>query len=91
VRDEIYEKMIYNRAGHISSASLPNMALRTLTLNGFSKNYTMTGWRIESVAAPATLIVALLRIRQYVTICPTTSNRPGKHQNSNDATAAGYP
>lgn len=72
VSDEIYEKMIYNGAEHISIASLPGMARRTLTLNGFSKNYAMTGWRIGYVAAPAALIAALLRIRQYITVCPTT-------------------
>ena len=70
--DEIYEKMVYNGAEHISIASLPGMATRTLTLNGFSKNYSMTGWRIGYVAAPSNLISAMLRIRQYVTVCPTT-------------------
>lgn len=70
--DEIYEKMVYNGAEHFSIASLPGMVSRTLTLNGFSKNYSMTGWRIGYVAAPSTLIGAMLRIRQYVTVCPTT-------------------
>ncbi len=70
--DEIYEKMVYNGAEHISIASLPGMASRTLTLNGFSKNYSMTGWRIGYVAAPSTIIGAMVRIRQYVTVCPTT-------------------
>ncbi|MBU8848953.1 MAG: pyridoxal phosphate-dependent aminotransferase [Desulfobacterales bacterium] len=70
--DEIYEKMVYNGAEHISMASLPGMASRTLTLNGFSKNYSMTGWRIGYVAAPSNLIGAMLRIRQYVTVCPTS-------------------
>ncbi len=70
--DEIYEKMVYNGAEHFSIASLPGMVSRTLTLNGFSKNYSMTGWRIGYVAAPSNLIGAMLRIRQYVTVCPTT-------------------
>jgi aspartate/methionine/tyrosine aminotransferase len=70
--DEIYEKLVYGGAEHVSIASLPGMASRTLTLNGFSKNYAMTGWRIGYVAAPTTIIGALVRIRQYVTVCPTT-------------------
>ena len=70
--DEIYEKMVYNGAEHLSIASFPGMVTRTLTLNGFSKNYSMTGWRIGYVAAPSILIGAMLRIRQYVTVCPTT-------------------
>lgn len=70
--DEIYEKMVYNGAENSSIASLPGMVFRTLTLNGFSKNFSMTGWRIGYVAAPSTLIGAMLRIRQYVTVCPNT-------------------
>lgn len=77
--DEIYEKMIYQGAKHISMASLPGMHSRTLTLNGFSKNYSMTGWRIGYVAAPETLIGAMLRIRQHVTVCPTTFAQWGAH------------
>jgi len=72
VSDEIYEKMVYEGAEHISIGSLPDMAPRTVTLNGFSKNYSMTGWRIGYVAAPPEMIGAMLRIRQYITVCPTT-------------------
>ena len=52
VADEIYEKMIYDGAEHISIAALPGMKERTLTMNGFSKSYSMTGWRLGYVAAP---------------------------------------
>lgn len=69
--DEIYEKMIYGDAEHISMATLPGMFDRTLTLNGFSKNYAMTGWRIGYIAAPGKLTGALLKVRQYITVCPT--------------------
>ena len=51
ISDEIYEKIIYDGVKHYSIASLPGMAERTLTLNGFSKAYSMTGWRVGYVAA----------------------------------------
>ncbi len=70
--DEIYEKMVYGDAEHISMAALPGMFHRTLTLNGFSKNYAMTGWRIGYIAAPEALTGALLKVRQYITVCPTS-------------------
>ncbi len=72
VSDEVYEKMIYDGAEHVSIASLPGMKPRTLTLNGFSKSYSMTGWRLGYIAAPEEMTGALLRIRQYVTVCPTS-------------------
>ena len=52
IADEIYEKLIFDGV-HISIAALPNMAGRTLTINGFSKAYAMTGWRLGWLAAPA--------------------------------------
>jgi len=52
IADEIYEKLIFDGV-HISIATLPNMAERTLTINGFSKAYAMTGWRLGWLAAPA--------------------------------------
>ncbi len=69
IADEIYEKLIYDQREHISIASLPNMRSRTLTLNGFSKNYAMTGWRLGYVAADASLIQALVRIHQNSVVC----------------------
>ena len=51
ISDEIYERLIYDDEKHISIASLPNMKERTITFNGFSKAYSMTGWRIGYVAA----------------------------------------
>ncbi len=55
ITDEIYEKLIFDGT-HISLASLPNMAERTLTINGFSKAYAMTGWRLGWLAAPAQIM-----------------------------------
>ena len=70
--DEIYEKMIYENNRHISIAGLPGMRERTITLNGFSKNYAMTGWRLGYAASSSQVISAMVRIHQYATVCPVT-------------------
>ncbi len=69
VADEIYEKLIYDQLEHISIAALPGMRSRTITLNGFSKSYAMTGWRIGYVAADRPITHALIRIHQYSVVC----------------------
>lgn len=69
VSDEIYEKLVYGDAKHISIASLPGMKGRTITLNGFSKCYSMTGWRLGYVAAPVEFIKAMVRVHQYINTC----------------------
>jgi aminotransferase len=68
--DEIYEKIIYDDAKHISIGSLPNMEDRTITVNGFSKAYAMTGWRIGYVAAEKGLSATLRKLHYYATLCP---------------------
>jgi len=70
--DEIYEKMVYDGHRHISFGSLPGMKERTVTVSGFSKNYSMTGWRLGFVAANPEAISAMVRVHQYVTICATS-------------------
>lgn len=70
--DEIYEKMVYDGKRHVSIGSLRGMRERTLTVNGFSKAYSMTGWRLGWVAADKELASALIRIHQYTTVCTTT-------------------
>ena len=69
VSDEIYEKLVYGDAKHISIASLPGMKERTITLNGFSKCYSMTGWRLGYVAAPVEFIKAMVLVHQYINTC----------------------
>jgi len=69
VSDEIYEKLVYGDARHISIASLPGMKERTITLNGFSKCYSMTGWRLGYAAAPVEFIKAMVRVHQYINTC----------------------
>jgi aminotransferase len=63
VSDEIYEHYVYDDAEHLSIASLPGMAERTVTLNGVSKAYAMTGWRVGYVVGPATAIAAMRRLK----------------------------
>ncbi|MCC7447466.1 MAG: pyridoxal phosphate-dependent aminotransferase [Anaerolineae bacterium] len=67
ISDEIYEKFIYDHWKHFSIASLPGMAERSITLNGFSKTYAMTGWRVGYVAGPKNLIDAMTRIKALTT------------------------
>jgi aspartate/methionine/tyrosine aminotransferase len=70
--DEIYEKNIYEGTAHCSIAAFPGMKERTITLNGFSKSHSMTGWRLGYLASGRDMIAALIRIRQYATVCPTS-------------------
>ena len=67
--DEVYERLIYDGAKHISIASLPGMKERTFTLNGMSKAYAMDGWRLGYVAAPETYIVTMNKFHQHNTTC----------------------
>jgi aspartate/methionine/tyrosine aminotransferase len=70
--DEIYEKMVYSGNRHFSIGGLPGMRERTITVNGFSKIYAMTGWRLGYAAANQELTRAMIRIHQYTTVCATS-------------------
>lgn len=71
--DEIYSELTY-QGNHVSIASLPGMAERTIVINGFSKSYAMTGWRLGYAAGPGAIIAQMIKIHQYVIMCaPTTS------------------
>ena len=72
ISDEIYESMVYDGNRHISIASLPGMKERTIIVNGFSKKYSMTGWRLGWICSDKALISAMIRIHQYTTVCVTT-------------------
>ncbi|MDY3280922.1 pyridoxal phosphate-dependent aminotransferase [Dysosmobacter sp.] len=69
VSDEVYEKLIYGDAKHVSIASIPGMEDRTITINGLSKAYAMTGWRLGYVAADENLVLPMLKVHQYSTTC----------------------
>ena len=71
--DEIYEKLLYDGSTHTSIASLPGMAERTIIINGVSKAYAMTGWRIGFAASKnAEFISAMIRVLQYTVTCATS-------------------
>jgi aminotransferase len=69
--DEIYSELAYDR-GHVSIASLEEMRKRTIVINGFSKGFAMTGWRLGFICAPAEIAVPLLKIHQYAMMCAST-------------------
>ncbi|WP_394425868.1 pyridoxal phosphate-dependent aminotransferase [Streptomyces sp. SGAir0957] len=69
VADEIYEKILYDGREHLSLGALPCCADRTLTVNGFSKGYAMTGWRLGYAAGPTDLMEQLLKVAQHTVGC----------------------
>ena len=71
--DEIYSELTY-QGDHVSIASLPGMRERTLTINGFSKSYAMTGWRLGYICGPQEIVAQMTKIHQFAIMCaPTTS------------------
>ncbi|WP_391573521.1 aminotransferase class I/II-fold pyridoxal phosphate-dependent enzyme [Cohnella sp.] len=68
ISDEIYSELTYGDK-HVSFASLPGMKERTLVVNGFSKAFAMTGWRVGYACGPRELIAAMLKIHQYTVMC----------------------
>ena len=73
ISDEIYSELTYS-GDHYTIAAIPGMKERTVLINGFSKSYAMTGWRLGYAAAPAGILEQMLKIHQYAIMCaPTTS------------------
>ncbi len=73
ISDEIYAELTYLDS-HVTIASLPGMRERTVLINGFSKAYSMTGWRLGYACAPEDILEQMLKIHQYAIMCaPTTS------------------
>lgn len=77
ISDEIYSELIYS-GKHVSIASIDGMRERTIVINGFSKTYSMTGWRLGYIAAPSELMKHLIKVHQYnVTCAPSISQAAG--------------
>lgn len=73
ISDEIYSELTYC-GDHVSIASFPGMIERTIVINGFSKSFAMTGWRLGYACGPKQIIQQMLKLHQYVIMCaPTTS------------------
>lgn len=74
ISDEIYAELTYGSEPHTTIASLPGMRERTILINGFSKAYAMTGWRLGYACGPAAILEQMLKIHQFAIMCaPTTS------------------
>ena len=74
ISDEIYAELTYGSA-HVSIASMPNMFERTIVLNGFSKAFAMTGWRLGYILAPRPFLEQMLKIHQYTTLCASITSQ----------------
>jgi aminotransferase len=73
ISDEIYSELTYN-GDHCSIASLPGMRERTIVINGFSKSFAMTGWRLGYAAGPENILSQMIKVHQFAIMCaPTTS------------------
>lgn len=75
ISDEIYAELTYE-GRHVSFASIPGMWERTVTLNGFSKAFAMTGWRMGFACGPRELMAVMCKIHQYTMLCAPT---PGQY------------
>lgn len=78
ITDEIYAELTYNGKTHVSFASIPGMKERTIILNGFSKAFSMTGWRLGYAVGPTEFIAAMTKIHQLTMLCaPMTAQVAG--------------
>ena len=68
ITDEIYEHILYDGAKHISIASLDGMRERTITINGLSKSYSVTGWRVGWAVAPPAITNAIRKVHDFLTV-----------------------
>ena len=72
--DEIYSELSY-KGNHVSIASFPGMKERTLVINGFSKGFAMTGWRLGYVCGPEAIIEQMFKVHQYAIMCAPTNSQ----------------
>lgn len=74
ISDEIYSELTYGNEKHVSIAEIDGMKERTIVINGFSKAFAMTGWRLGFAAGPSPILKQMLKIHQYAIMCsPTVS------------------
>lgn len=67
ITDEVYEHLVFDGARHIAMASLPDMARRTVTISSAGKTFSVTGWKVGWVCAPAPVVDAVMNVKQYLT------------------------
>ncbi|MBQ7487152.1 MAG: aminotransferase class I/II-fold pyridoxal phosphate-dependent enzyme [Clostridia bacterium] len=80
ISDEIYSELVYEDHVHTAFASLPGMQERTITLNGFSKAFAMTGWRVGYACAPRDILRPMFRIHQYTMLCASMQGQVAANQ-----------
>ena len=73
--DEIYAELTFTGKDHVSIASIPGMKERTILINGFSKAYAMTGWRLGYACGPEEIIRQMIKIHQYCIMCAPTNSQ----------------
>lgn len=71
--DAVYSRLVYGTAKYVNIASFPGMQERTIVLDGFSKAYAMTGWRVGYAVAPEYILSAMMKIHQYTIMCAGTA------------------
>jgi aminotransferase len=88
IMDELYEKMLFEGAVQVTAAVFPGMADRTITINGFSKSFAMTGWRLGYLIGPQPIVASLEVVKHTMTICaPAVSQAAGLAALSDDGEA----
>ncbi len=73
--DEIYSELTYTGENHVSIGALPGMKERTIVINGFSKSYAMTGWRLGYACGPQEIVQQMVKIHQYCIMCAPTNSQ----------------
>lgn len=90
ISDEIYSELTYGGARHVSCASVDGMYERTITLNGFSKAFAMTGWRIGYICAPAPVMKSIVKIHQFTIMCAPTAAQAAALEGLKDGFDTGF-
>ncbi len=72
ITDEIYEHILYDGRRHVSIGSLPGMGDRTITISGFSKTFSITGWRVGYIVASKPITGAIRKVHDFLTVCAPT-------------------
>ena len=75
ISDEIYAELTYGGKRHCSIGSLPGMKERTIVINGFSKAFAMTGWRLGYACGPAPVIEQMVKLHQFAIMCAPTNSQ----------------
>ena len=90
ISDEIYSELVYGDHRHTAFAEIPGMWERTITLNGFSKAFAMTGWRMGYACAPRPLAQVMCKIHQFTMLCAPTAGQYAAIEALKGALETGY-